>query len=144
MFKVKKVLIVATAIVLIAGLIFFVNSCRKDQNIPDNNTENKGSVVEVTPIDDPNNDADDVPDNTQKAPEKNTSPVYTGTGIYHGRVDSSFVEITFDDIQPILLSCKLSPELAEKFSSLSLEPESIISFEYQMIDGQYVINKILK
>ena len=144
MFSMKKVITVVIILVLVAGLIFYVNSCRKDQNIPNNNTENKGSVVDVTPIEDPNSDSDSLPEDTQKTPDKKASPVYTGTGIYHGKVDTTFVEITFDDIQPTLLSCKLSPELAEKFSSLNLEPESIITFEYQVIDGQYVINKIIK
>lgn len=138
----KKFLIVIICIALIAGIIFCVNSCEKDDKItPESNPE---GIIETTPVDDPNTQEDESSDKTEvQKPDADNSPVYVGTGIYHGKVDSSFIEVTIDnDTHPVLNSCRLSPELAKKFSSLNLEPESIISFEYQIIDEQYVIRKI--
>lgn len=138
MLIVKKFLIVIICIVLIAGVIFCVNSCQnKGDIIPKSNPE---GITETTPIDKPNNEND-----VQQEPKKpvaDDSPVHTGTGVYHGKIDSTFIEVLVDGVTPPLRACKLAPELAEKFSSLNLELGSIITFEYQIVDDQYVIKKI--
>lgn len=133
----KKFLTVIICIALIAGIIFCVNSCRSENDIVSDPTpEGTGEITQDTP----DTESDAQPE-TEK-PDTASSTVYTGTGIYHGKVDSSFIEVTIDSINTITTSCRLAPELAEKFSSLNLEPESIITFEYQLIDDQYVIKKI--
>ena len=130
----KKFLTVIICIVLIAGVIFCVNFCQKDNDII---SENKSE--EKIEINQPANDNNVV---KPQVPDTKEYPIQTGTGIYHGKIDSSFIEVSVDGVNPQLRSCKLAPELAEKFSSLKLEPESIISFKFQDIDGQYVIKEI--
>lgn len=134
----KKVLIVIIFIALIAGVIFCVNSCQnKDDVVPENTPE----ATDVIPQNDVPDTENEVQPETKK-PDTEDFPVYTGTGIYHGKIDSTFIEVLVDGVTPPLRSCKLSPELAEKFSSLNLELGAIITFEYQLVDDQYVIKSI--
>lgn len=133
----KKFLIVVLCILLIGAVIFCVNSCQKNEK-PEVITPDPNGIIELTPDDGPGSEEQE----SQNGPKHDESTVYTGTGIYHGKIDSTFIEVTIDSIHPILEACRLSPELAEKFSSLNLEPETIITFEYRIIDDQYVISKI--
>lgn len=158
----KRFLTIIAVILVIALVVFGVHSCKKskpDTNVSDNPTE---GIVGMTPIED-GETSTDTPSKTPDEDLANASDeeviekhendlekkldntkTFTGTGIYHGKADSTSVEITMDSVQPFLISAKLSPEIAEKFSSYELTEESIISFEYKIVDEQYVITKILK
>ncbi len=133
----KKFIIVILCILLIGSVIFCVNSCQKEET-PDVVPPTPDEVIILPPDNGTGSEEQETPD----VPKRDESLVYTGTGIYHGKIDSTFIEVTIDSIHPILEACRLSPELAENFSSLNLEPETIITFEYQIIDDQYVISKI--
>lgn len=129
----KRFFAVILSVIIIAAAIYCFHSCTKDTPSPEKDVTPQKEDNEVV-----------IPE-PEKELEKREDPVtYTGVGIYHGKADSTSVEITISGPEDILTSCKLSPELAKKFSSLNLEEESIISFEYQLVNGQYIITKIIK
>ena len=142
----KRFFSIIITVLLIAALIFCIHSCTKDSSTNKEQEENKGSsnLELYVPEDDPNTEEDESAPTKHEIVTKDDSPVYTGVGIYHGKVDSNFIEITIDGIQPLLISARVSPELAKNFSSLKLQEDSIISFEYQLINDMYVIQKIIK
>ena len=142
----KRFFAIIITVLLIAALIFCIHSCTKDSSITKEQEENKGSsnLELYVPEDDPNTEEDESAPTKHEIVTQDDSQVYTGVGIYHGKVDSNFIEITIDGVQPLLISARISPELAKIFSSLNLQEESIISFEYQLINDMYVIQKIIK
>ena len=142
----KRFFAIIITILLIAATIFCLHSCLKDKsetNAPEENKDSSGLELYV-PKDDPNTEEDESAPTKHEIVTEDESPVYTGVGIYHGKVDSNFIEVTLEGIQPTLISARISPELAKNFSSLKLQEGSIISFEYQIINDMHVIQKILK
>ena len=151
----KRFLAIILTVLVIAATVFCVHSCKKngtkDPAPSDSTNPSAGLVGYGSP--DEKKEPEKKPEEKKTTDDKPTFPgtpsdnstVYTGIGIYHGRTDSARVEITLDtELQPILISSTLTPELAESFSSLNLEEDTIISFEYQIINDQYVISKIIK
>ena len=137
----KRFFAIIITVLLISALIFCIHSCTKDSYKINDQKNNESSVPDLyVPTDDSNVKNDESSPNTNKE----DSTVYTGVGIYHGKVDSNSIEITLDGTQPLLISARISPELAKNFSSLKLQEESIISFEYQLVNDMYVIQKIIK
>lgn len=132
----KRFFAVILSVIIIAAAIYCFHSCTNDVPSPENPEKDVPPQVE--------NSETVIPEPEKETDEKDETVTYTGVGIYHGKADSTSVEITISGPEDILTSCKLSPELAKSFSSLNLEEESIISFEYQLVNGQYVITEIIK
>lgn len=142
----KRFFAIILSVILIAAVIYCVHSCTKDTDITEKEkTEGSSSDLDIyVPVDDPSTDEDESAPTRFEIKTEDDSPVYTGVGIYHGKVDSNFVEITFEEVHPVLRSARLAPDLAKDFSSLKLNEGDIISFEYQIISDMYIIQKIIK
>lgn len=157
----KRFFTIILTILLVALVVFGIHSCRKSKYSPDNTDNPTDGIIGITPEQDGEkkpSGSKDIKEELEKATDEESielreeqlednlkdAETYTGTGIYHGKADSSSVEITLDSVQPMLISAKLSPEIADKFASYDLTEESIISFEYKIVGEQYIITKIIK
>ncbi|MBR5586944.1 MAG: hypothetical protein IKW02_03180 [Clostridia bacterium] len=157
----KRFFTIILTVLIIALVVFGVHSCKKSTFSPSNTGNPTDGIIGTTPEQDGDKSSSgnkDIKDKLENADDEEsleireehfeeslkTAETYTGTGVFHGKADSTSVEITLDSVQPMLISAKLSPEIAEKFASYDITEESIISFEYKIVDEQYVITKILK
>ena len=141
----KKILTILISILLAALLIFCVHSCMKNNKTPEETPQvtNPNSTENQPVFDDPDTEEDESQVTTED-PEIVSEQVFTETGIFNGRIDTTSIELTTGAEIPFTQPYRLSPEIAEKLSSYNLEIGSIISFEYQVIDGQFVITKIIQ
>lgn len=140
----KKVLTILISIILVALLIFCVHSCIKKDENPVVPQVSEPNVSENQPnIDNPNTEEDDSSPSDDES-VVDSSKVFTEIGIFNGKIDSFSIEVAIGSNMSIVMPYRLSPEVAEKLPSYNLEIGSIISFEYQEIDGQSVITKIIQ
>ena len=135
----RKVFTILISILLVALLIFSVHSCMKNYELSKNPQTDETNLPEKEQTSDiGENNEDEV---TEEEPPVKT---FTETGIYNGKIDSFSIEVTIGNDNSLIQAYKLSPEIAENLSSYKLKLDSIITFEYQEIDGQNVITKIIQ
>lgn len=138
----KKVLTILVSILLIALIIFCVHSCvnKADPVIPEQNAPNPAENQPV--FDNPNTEEDE--SESSKEQDNKPSQIFTEIGIFNGKSDYYSIEVIIGSDMPFLMVYRLSPEVAKDFSSYNLEIGSPITFEYQEVDGQTVITKIIQ
>ncbi len=138
----KFILFILCVAILVGGVMFALRACDSEnptgENVPPNN-EVVQPNTEKDPMAELNNRDNDGDEVTYSENE-----VYIGTGIYNGKVDTSFIEVILEAEGPMLQICKLSPELADKFSSYGFAVGSILSFKYKMVNEQFVITEIIQ
>lgn len=142
----KKNLTIVICILIIAAVVVCLYIYKKPQSVPQQPApENPNSITDMQqiPQDDPNTEVNER-EEYKNENNMDDSTIYTEVGIYSGKIDSNSVEILLGDSTPLLVPCRLSPEVAAEFSSLDLEEDSIVSFEYKIVDEQYVITKFIK
>lgn len=139
----KRFFAIILSVLAIALIIYGVNSYRNSEKTPPQKPEE--NVQQNIPMDNPGIDKNESEDYPQTAPNpSNETTVYTGVGIYQGKIDSNFIEVLLDGNPPLLLSFTLSPDVSKEFSSIKPEEGDVISFEYKTLEGQYLITKILR
>lgn len=140
----KKVFTILVSILLVSLIIFGVYSFLNKDKSPESSDispEVQQDITERQPVlDDPSTEEDEAENN----PKVDSSQVFTEIGIFSGRIDTYSIELVVGSDMPMTFSFRLSPEVAEEFSSYNFEPGSFISFEYTENNGQRTITKIIQ
>lgn len=135
----KKILTILISIILVALIIFCAHSCIKKGETTEIPQEDKPGITENQPVsENPKNNEE------QQNNDKEENPTFTEIGIFSGKIDNNSIELIVGNDMPLTLPYRLSPEVAENFSSYNLEINDMITFEYQEIDGQSVITNIIQ
>lgn len=131
---------------LLAGLVVSISGCGNGDVQPSPSptlTPTPTATVAVSPTPDAASQATAAP---TKSPVTTNTPKpavnKTATGVYNGREDSNFIELSMPD--GTYRTCRLSADLKENFKALGLNEGDTITFEYTEADGQYTIMSISK
>lgn len=131
---------------LLAGLVVSISGCGNGDVQPSPSpTLTPTPTMTASPSPTP-----DTASQATAAPTKSPATPYpskpttnkTATGVYNGREDSNFIELSMPD--GTYRTCRLSADLKENFKALGLNEGDTITFEYTEVDGQYTILSISK